>query len=121
MNRIDYDVMRRVFRIQIQQAPETTLPLAQAIESKPETPDVLETTSISPPSPTISADKSTTKGSTADFAAMLAGVSASPQQKLVQQVQRQASGVRERIGRNDPCWCGSGKKWKKCHFPDKGK
>ncbi|MCB1113628.1 MAG: methionyl aminopeptidase [Chlamydiia bacterium] len=19
--------------------------------------------------------------------------------------------------RNDPCWCGSGKKWKKCHFP----
>jgi methionyl aminopeptidase len=22
------------------------------------------------------------------------------------------------IGRNDPCWCGSGKKWKKCHFPE---
>lgn len=21
------------------------------------------------------------------------------------------------IGRNDLCWCGSGKKWKKCHFP----
>lgn len=21
------------------------------------------------------------------------------------------------ISRNDPCWCGSGKKWKKCHFP----
>lgn len=20
-------------------------------------------------------------------------------------------------GRNEPCWCGSGKKWKKCHFP----
>lgn len=20
-------------------------------------------------------------------------------------------------GRNDPCWCGSGSKWKKCHFP----
>ena len=24
------------------------------------------------------------------------------------------------ISRNDPCWCGSGKKWKKCHYPDKG-
>jgi len=24
------------------------------------------------------------------------------------------------IGRNDPCWCGSGNKWKKCHFPDQG-
>lgn len=20
-------------------------------------------------------------------------------------------------GRNDPCWCGSGKKWKNCHYP----
>ena len=24
------------------------------------------------------------------------------------------------IGRNDPCWCGSEKKWKKCHYPQKG-
>lgn len=24
------------------------------------------------------------------------------------------------IGRNDLCWCGSGKKWKKCHFPSPG-
>ena len=25
-----------------------------------------------------------------------------------------------KIGRNDPCWCGSGKKWKKCHYPATG-
>jgi len=25
-----------------------------------------------------------------------------------------------KIGRNDPCWCGSGKKWKKCHYPQLG-
>lgn len=24
------------------------------------------------------------------------------------------------IGRNDFCWCGSGKKWKKCHYPNAG-
>ncbi len=24
------------------------------------------------------------------------------------------------IGRNDPCWCGSGRKWKQCHFPNQG-
>jgi methionyl aminopeptidase len=24
------------------------------------------------------------------------------------------------IGRNDPCWCGSGKKWKQCHYPQPG-
>jgi preprotein translocase subunit SecA len=23
--------------------------------------------------------------------------------------------ARDNIGRNDPCWCGSGKKFKKCH------
>lgn len=23
------------------------------------------------------------------------------------------------ISRNDPCWCGSNKKWKKCHYPEK--
>lgn len=26
----------------------------------------------------------------------------------------------KKIGRNDPCWCGSGKKWKKCHYPNLG-
>jgi methionyl aminopeptidase len=24
------------------------------------------------------------------------------------------------ISRNDECWCGSGKKWKKCHYPSQG-
>ena len=28
--------------------------------------------------------------------------------------------AKEKIGRNDPCWCGSGKKWKKCHYPQLG-
>ncbi len=23
----------------------------------------------------------------------------------------------QKLGRNDPCWCGSGKKWKRCHYP----
>jgi len=27
---------------------------------------------------------------------------------------------RKKVGRNDPCWCGSGKKWKKCHYPQLG-
>jgi uncharacterized protein YecA (UPF0149 family) len=22
---------------------------------------------------------------------------------------------KDKVGRNDPCWCGSGKKFKKCH------
>ncbi len=37
-----------------------------------------------------------------------------------------ASGARQsiqgtkKLGRNDPCWCGSGKKWKNCHYPKVG-
>jgi preprotein translocase subunit SecA len=27
------------------------------------------------------------------------------------------SQAKKQLGRNDPCWCGSGKKWKKCHYP----
>jgi preprotein translocase subunit SecA len=30
-------------------------------------------------------------------------------------VQTQAVNEHKNIGRNDPCWCGSGKKFKKCH------
>jgi preprotein translocase subunit SecA len=30
-------------------------------------------------------------------------------------VQTVVAGPHEKIGRNDPCWCGSGKKFKKCH------
>ena len=30
-------------------------------------------------------------------------------------VQQRTLDEHERIGRNDPCWCGSGKKFKKCH------
>lgn len=28
-----------------------------------------------------------------------------------------SNNVTPMFSRNDPCWCGSGKKWKKCHYP----
>jgi preprotein translocase subunit SecA len=30
-------------------------------------------------------------------------------------VQQRVVSDAEKLGRNDPCWCGSGKKFKKCH------
>jgi len=38
---------------------------------------------------------------------------AAPAQR-VQAAPRTPTG--EKIGRNDPCYCGSGKKYKKCHY-----
>jgi preprotein translocase subunit SecA len=41
------------------------------------------------------------------------------QKQLSNQAVKQSSSKRK-LGRNDPCWCGSGKKWKRCHWPEKG-
>lgn len=37
-----------------------------------------------------------------------------------QRLDQPKSASAKRLGRNDPCWCGSGKKWKKCHYPATG-
>jgi preprotein translocase subunit SecA len=47
-----------------------------------------------------------------------------PQRQLVTNLQSQKDGrqrpvkatAQEKLGRNDPCWCGSGKKYKHCHL-----
>jgi preprotein translocase subunit SecA len=35
--------------------------------------------------------------------------------ELPSRVEQRVLSEDEQIGRNDPCWCGSGKKFKKCH------
>jgi len=32
--------------------------------------------------------------------------------------QGQQTKAHGKIGRNDPCWCGSGRKYKRCHYPN---
>lgn len=38
--------------------------------------------------------------------------------KIGPQTAPAAPSAKKKIGRNDPCWCGSGKKYKKCHYPE---
>jgi preprotein translocase subunit SecA len=38
-----------------------------------------------------------------------------PSEESVQVVEQRRLDEHEQLGRNDPCWCGSGKKFKKCH------
>ena len=49
----------------------------------------------------------------------LTNTSSQPQ-KVVAQPSVTAPISEKKLGRNDPCWCGSGKKWKKCHYPQTG-
>ena len=43
-----------------------------------------------------------------------------PAQRAVAQPTVGSSTSSSKLGRNDPCWCESGKKWKKCHYPQLG-
>jgi preprotein translocase subunit SecA len=45
----------------------------------------------------------------------LANYVADPEHEPVPEVQQRRRDPSESIGRNDPCWCGSGRKFKKCH------
>lgn len=48
-----------------------------------------------------------------------AGVAAGPTVIASEVGQSQSSTTeKHKLGRNDPCWCGSGKKYKRCHYPN---
>lgn len=49
-------------------------------------------------------------------------VAESPQRQIEKPTQSKPQKINaaQKLGRNDPCWCGSGKKWKNCHYPKKG-
>ena len=48
--------------------------------------------------------------------ALLARAGAAADHPLVQLLQRYRAEPRRDLGRNDQCWCGSGRKYKKCHL-----
>lgn len=43
-----------------------------------------------------------------------------PQPPLERLRSKDETAKKKKVGRNDPCWCSSGKKWKDCHYPDPG-
>jgi preprotein translocase subunit SecA len=44
-------------------------------------------------------------------------VTNTPESEVSESPKKTAAPAKEKLSRNDPCWCGSGKKWKKCHYP----
>jgi hypothetical protein len=47
---------------------------------------------------------------------LLRRAGADPDYPLVELLERFRAGPRADLGRNEPCWCGSGRKYKKCHL-----
>ncbi len=44
--------------------------------------------------------------------------SQSQQQQKFEAVPQPINNPHKKLGRNEPCWCGSGKKYKRCHYPN---
>src|SRR5579859_4386805 len=92
--RIQASIVARIFRVQVQRnaPPPTPAPIVrQVVESGPGEPD----------------------------GANGAGRNAAPKQRKALPVGAAAADPTDtgqgKICRNDPCWCGSGKKYKRCH------
>ena len=89
-DRIQASIVARIFRVQVQRnaPPPTPAPIVrQVMESGPGEPD----------------------------GANGAGRKAAPKQRVALPPGAASSEAQAKIGRNDPCWCGSGKKYKRCH------
>lgn len=86
---IDDEVVHRIFKIQVQQSPVPHVHTVNAQTNVPESEvseDVLKSERA--------------KGAKSITTKVTSGA---------------VSTTEKKVGRNDPCWCGSGKKFKKCH------
>lgn len=87
VGKIDKELSRRIFRIGVAR-PQSEIPLHLARENT---------------------DKNDSTG--------LSGSGASTARSGAPAFSSSSNQPSAKLGRNDPCWCGSGKKWKKCHYP----
>jgi len=79
VNTIDDEIVHRIYKIQIQQAPQMRHNVTE--QAAGEAVGTSETSDNNRKTTSTAVDK-------------------------------------KKLGRNDPCWCGSGKKYKKCHYPN---
>src|SRR5207249_2053819 len=98
-DRIEMSIVSGIYRVQVQrnEPPPPAPPVVRRVfESGPGDPD---------------GSGSNGAPKTARPAAPIGAAAAMPQGAAA----AAAGGHQNKIGRNDPCWCGSGKKYKRCH------
>lgn len=109
---VDYESTRRLFKIQIEESKPLEIP------KKKEQPVVLQSASAT------NAFKQKELESQAKVTVRHVGPPAAQAKQAAQPTEiggfhiTPPGAEKRKIGRNDPCWCGSGKKYKKCHYPN---
>ncbi|RJP46443.1 MAG: preprotein translocase subunit SecA [Armatimonadetes bacterium] len=115
MATIDHEVVYRIFKVSVEGPIPTPSPL-QAIERHP----VIET-GVSTEAKEI---KAVAQGKPLEEVLQKEGattkVTIERGGQVVSQQNLDSGGSikKQKIGRNDPCYCGSGKKYKRCHYPN---
>jgi preprotein translocase subunit SecA len=106
---INFEVVRRIVQIRVDE--ETSSDIESRSARRPEMRlkagggvDVFG----SPQQPQVSSPMGLEEPSLADQVRQPAQIAVRPA----------GQAQKKKPGRNDPCWCGSGKKYKKCHYPD---
>lgn len=95
---IDYEVVHRVYKV--------------AVQGQPETQPVVDISQVSEEHLTPSTSPDSSDGTTK------VTIERAGQVVSEQTYGSQGQLQRKRVGRNDPCYCGSGKKYKRCHYPN---
>ena len=104
---IDYEVVHQIFKVE--------LAMPQPIPEMEATKQELNTGSVDA---TLQADALTPESETGLDPAVIS--------QLTQSISVNRDGAtaaspaidKSKLGRNQPCWCGSGKKYKRCHYPN---
>jgi preprotein translocase subunit SecA len=114
MNSIWEEFARLIFHVEVEVAPRAQ----EQFGSPTRQPANVELSGGTAEQPSALGQAAVATASGADVAAEQAIEGGDGQGNGAPSVYEQETVVkdeREKIGRNDPCWCGSGKKYKKCH------
>jgi preprotein translocase subunit SecA len=121
MNSIWTDFAQMIYHVEVTPMDENGQPIVAATQSRPA---ASASSATGGGSVTYSGGGGAQQGALA-MAAAAAGAGAAEgfagegyageEQELLPHVEQRRVDETEQVGRNDPCWCGSGKKFKKCH------
>ncbi len=104
MNSIWEDFGRYIFHVQVEIEPAQAATLGGSSQTR--RTSSLTYTGGGPEQPSALYDAADQAG---------VAVADGPEYQALPEVETRHVSEEEKIGRNDPCWCGSGKKYKKCH------
>jgi preprotein translocase subunit SecA len=114
---IDAEVVHRIYKVAVEnQAPVQVQPVADLSQAREQHQEALDETALleaSNPQPPTSALTGSTASTTK--------VTVERDGQIIKQNVYGSDGnlnSGKKPGRNESCWCGSGKKYKKCHYPN---